>query len=341
MNRCHMAIEIEEQPELLRRLSPGWEDSAQSCLEQLGERLNLILIGRGSSGNACTFASYLYSLAKGRPPIEFRPWVATQTEVPPASLNDCCAWAFSSSGQSTDVAHSAQWLRDRGAKVLGVSNADSPGCKLGESSDSLFRLGIGDERAIPATKSFNAQLFAAAALCGEPLQQAAEEVSAAMEQILAEGHSRQLTDFIAPARSVWWIARGPALGAALDAALKFQEAAGLPSVAYSAAESLHGPVGAISAKDRVVLFDDGPENASSLEAVRTRLLSRGTPVCRVVGPPQPRWAEGPSIEIPMPSKRWARTPVLAFLAQLAALELAQRHGLNPDLPPGLHKVTLT
>lgn len=341
MNECRMAIEIAEQPKLLLRLSPAWEDSAQSCLEQLGDRLNLVLIGRGSSGNACTFASYLYALAKGRLPIEFRPWVATQAEVPSTSWSDCWAWAFSSSGQSTDVAHSAQWLRDRGAKVLGVTNADSPQCKLGESTDGLFRLGIGEERAIPATKSFNAQLFAAAALCGHPLQRAAEEVSAAMEQILSGDQSKQLADFIEPARSVWWIARGPALGAALDAALKFQESAALPSVAYSTAESLHGPVGAMSPRDRVVLFDDGPENASSLEAVRTNLLSRGAPVCRVVAAPQPRWGEEPSIEIPMPAERWARTPVLAFLVQLTALELAQRRGLNPDLPPGLHKVTLT
>jgi glucosamine--fructose-6-phosphate aminotransferase (isomerizing) len=336
-----MAIEIAEQPEMLRRLSPAWEDSAQSCLEQLDEPLNLILIGRGSSGNACTFASYLYSLAKGRLPIEFRPWVATQTGIPRTSWNDCWAWAFSNSGESTDVAHSAQWLRERGAKVLGVTNAESPRCKLAESSDRLFRLGIGDERAIPATKSFNAQLFAAAALCGCPLQRAADEVSAAMEEILAGDQSKQLADFIAPARSIWWIARGPALGAALDAALKVQETAALLSMAYSTAESLHGPVGATSPKDRVVLFDDGPENATSLQAVRTGLLSRGAPVCRVVGGPQPRWGEEPSIEIPMPTERWARTPVLAFLAQLTALELAERRGLNPDLPPGLHKVTLT
>lgn len=341
MSECRMAIEIDEQPDLLRKLSRAWQDTAQTFREKFGNRANVVLIGRGSSGNACTFASYVYALANGRQPIEFRPWVATQREVPVASWSDCWAWAFSNSGESTDIAHSAQWLRDRGANVIGITNASDSNCKLGEATDDLFHLRIGDELAVPATKSFNTQLFAAAALCGYELASAADETSAAMEQIAAGNQTTQLTDFIAPAASVWWIARGPALGAALDAALKFQEAAAMPCTAYSTAESLHGPVGSISADDRVVLLDDGPELPGSLDAVSTGLLSRGTPFCRIVGGRRRRWGEEPWIEIPMPRERWARTPTLAFLAQKSALELALRRGLNPDLPSGLHKVTLT
>ena len=54
-----------------------------------------------------------------------------------------------------------------------------------------------------------------------------------------------LVDFLEQARVAVWIARGPALAAALDASLQLQETAALPSLAWSAAEySAHpGDVG--------------------------------------------------------------------------------------------------
>lgn len=337
MTDWHMRREIAEQPELLRRCAPAWEARAQALRAHLDARRQWVLVGRGSSGNACTFAAYLQGLRTGRHPIELRPWIVTQ-EVPQADWSDTTALVYSLSGESTDVAAAARWLRDRGAYVVGVTNAERPDCRLGEASDTLFHLGIGAEQAVPATKSYCAQLVVSAALCGFPIVQAAQEIAASIEALLAPDGVTAVVDFLEQARVAVFIARGPALAAALDAALKLQETAAQPSLAWSAAEYFHGPIRATSAEDRVVLLADTDEPLDSVQAVASALLGRNVPFLRV-GPRSQERADVLSLD--MPQERWARTPVLAALSQLVALALAERRGLDPDAPAGIQKITMT
>lgn len=330
-----MSEEIASQPPIIESNAKAWEEQAAGIRARVGERRNLVLIGRGSSGNACTFATYLHATATGRHAIELRPWVTVQ-DAPRADWSDAWVLAYSVSGQSTDVAHAARWLRDRGAHVVGVTNAPDAKCHLGEASDELFFLGAGPERAVPATKTFGAQLFASAALCGLPIEEAAKETAACMREVLAGDAWSQLAAFLSEAHLVWWIGRGPAYAASLDAALKTMESAALPGTAWSAAEVLHGPIGSASPTHRAVFFVDQHEPASSLEAAGAAFVSRGVPFLRVGG-----LGEGHTLPIPLPSQRWARTPVFGLLSQRAALALAELQGLDPDSPAGLMKVTET
>src|SRR5688572_24517200 len=153
---CHMARETLQQPALFRRNAARWSEMAEQAIRTLGERPNLVLIGRGSSGHACTFASYLYAMRRGRFPIEFRPWICTQEGTFDRGWGDALAFAYSSSGQSTDVAQGALWLRKRGARILAITN-DEGDSNLSQVSDAVVRLEVGEEIAIPATKSFTAQ----------------------------------------------------------------------------------------------------------------------------------------------------------------------------------------
>lgn len=345
MIACHMRDETVEQPYLLRSKADTWTRDAHEALERVGARDNLVLVGRGSSGNACTFATYLAGVNSGRHPIEFRPWLSTQRSAD-ARWEDARVFAYSASGQSTDIAHSAQWLKDRGARILGVTNGATPDSNLGRVCDAMVDVGVGDELAVPATKSFGAQLFVTAALCDLKLQPAADETAVAMELILESDAVVRLADFLEGGKGVVWVARGPALAAAQDAALKLQESIGLKCQAWSAAEILHGPIGALDGTDRVVLFQDGDEPVDSLDAVSTRLLARGAPHLTVTGEASHRGDRAEALAqralaIPMPTVRWARSVVLAFLSQLVALELAGRRGINPDQPAGLNKVTYT
>lgn len=339
MSRYYMEQEIQEEPQMLRERAEGWQRRAAELDDALEPRSNLVLVGRGSSGNACTFASYLYGLRSGRHAIEFRPWLATQP-APDARWDDARVLAYSVSGESTDIAHAARWLRAHGAQVIGITNATDPNCHLGSASDQLLQLMVGEERAVPSTKTFTAQLFASAALCGFALSAPANEAAAAMEFVLDNDLGARVADFLAGGRRAVWISRGPALAAALDCALKVQECAGVPGAAWSAAEFLHGPIAAIDPTDRVVLLADTEPTAESLEAVCTHLLTRHAPFL-VVGPRRDDGVPTEGIALPLPAERWAGTAVLALLGHAASLALAQRRGINPDAPPGLSKVTLT
>lgn len=335
----YMEREIEEQPEVLRRRAAGWQQRCDAVRGILESRRQRALLGRGSSGHATVFHAYLYGLRSGRQAIDFRPWLTTQ-ETAPADWSDTAALAFSVSGESTDVARAARWLRERGAFVLGVTNRPGSDSRLASAADRLIHFDAGPERAVPATKTFTAQLFVAAGLCGKPIEEAARETAGALESLLGGATPGRVADFLEGARTVLWIGRGLALAGALDAALKLQEGAGVPSLGYSAAEVLHGPIGYLDGSDRAVLFLDSDEPVESVEAAVAALAARGTPFLLLTS--RESAARRPdALALPLPHPRWARTPVFAVLAQKVALELARRRGRNPDRPPGLQKVTYT
>ena len=90
----------------------------------------------------------------GQQPIELRPWLAALSYEKDPDWSKCKIYAYSVSGQSTDVAHAAAWLRRNGAKVLGITNDDQDASQthIGKACDSLFRLEAGPETAVPASK---------------------------------------------------------------------------------------------------------------------------------------------------------------------------------------------
>lgn len=335
----HMRTEIAEQPQLLRQLAPVWDEECEPIARELGRYPQVAVIGRGSSGNATVFFSYLYGLQTGRPVVDFRPWLTTQP-VTRTEWGDTAALAFSVSGESTDVVHAARWLRDRGAHIIGVTNRAGTDSTLGRVAHTLLRFDVGDELAVPATKTFTAQLFIAAGLCGLTLTEVSRQTAEAMERAIESDVVDVAIDFLDEAQTILWVARGPALAGALDAALKLQETAGQHSYGYSSAEVLHGPIGSLGKKDRVIVFEDADEAANSVQAVDTSLVARGTPfLC--VGRCASVEARGNALNLELPGERWARTPVFAALSQQVALEMACRLGLNPDAPSGLQKVTRT
>lgn len=337
--RSHMATEIEEQPALIRALAARWQVRADELRPRLLARRQLIVVGRGSSGNAATFATYLSGLERGRQAIELRPWLTTRTE--PADHADAAAIAYSVSGRSTDVAHAAAWLKRGGAFVVGVTNAVEP-CVLEATVDEVARLDVGPELAIPATKTFNAQLLVSAALCGHNVADDASDIADAMEAVLAQDVAAALTEFLRGARHVVIVARGLGLAAALDGALKLQETARVAATAFSAAELMHGPIGALVQQDRAVLLDDGAAESDSLDAALVRLLAKRTPAL-VLAPADElgRGHRPGALHLPLPRAIWARPSLFALVLQLVALRLAEEQGLDPDAPAHLSKVTAT
>lgn len=335
MNETHMLREILEIPAMLRREASNWQAQAIEVQKLRGNRPNVTLLGRGSSGNACTFGTYLFTLQTGRHPIEFRPWLTTQ-ELPEADWSDTLAMAFSASGHSTDITEALRWLKERGALTVAVTGADGSS-PLADMADNTFRLRCGPELAVPATKSFVAQLFAVAALANYPVTEAAEQTAHAMERLLKSDTVEKLATFLQGAQTTAWVARGPSYAGALDAALKTQESLGKTTVAYSSAEFLHGPIAMFHPEDRVVIFSDTDETMASKQAVVTTLLARGVPFV-TIGSDATHEA---GLPLELPTQRWARTAMLAILSELVCEELARRMGLDADAPANLNKVTLT
>lgn len=355
MTQFHMQSEIAEQPTLMRRQSQGWKKRASELREILQTRKQLLLVGRGSSGNAALYFTYIWSTTSGRQPIDFRLWLA-QKNNNVGDYSDCVVLAYSASGQSTDVVNSCNWLKQRGALVIGITAAPDNSCRLGGVADEMFFLNCGLERAVPATKSFMAQLAASAALSGMPLQERSSAIASSIEKTIVSPASAQLAEFLVGARTVVMLGRGLLLGAVHDAALKLQETTGLAALAYSTAEFFHGPLGSLSSEDRVVLFLSGD---SELEIRLLRILvSMNVPV-RLVNRNSVSISEdasadlaefiseagtGPhlsSLELTSTGHDWSDVFALIALVQMTCLSICSRLQRSPDAPPHLKKVTET
>lgn len=123
-----------------------------------------------------------------------------------------------------------------------------------------------------------------------------------------------------------FVGRGPFNAVAEDTALKFREMAKAHALGYSAAEFLHGPVGAFSRRDLVFLLSPSAALPEDLAKVKKALEERGTPY-HIVKP----WP----LAFP-----FSCIPGDLRMKKLA-LRLSLAKGLNPDNPKGLNKVTQT
>ncbi|MEY4065437.1 MAG: hypothetical protein RIR26_1645 [Pseudomonadota bacterium] len=355
MGQSYMQTEVVEQPSLIRRRSAQWQQRADEVRSKLLSKKQLVLVGRGSSGNAALFLTYLWGTQMGRQPLDFRLWLAHEGNTT-GDYSDCAVVAFSASGQSTDVVRSCSWLKQRGAYILGVTAAADASCRLGEVADDLFLLSCGLEKAVPATKSFMSQLAAAAAICGFPLHEKANLIATSIEKTFVSANASALADFIDGARTVIMLGRGLILGSVHDAALKLQETTGLASFAYSTAEFFHGPLGCVAPDDRVVLFlsDDSELELRLLKSLK----ERGVPVRVVVRSAVPTEKRANSelfnflsaeekethiavCELPSTGEAWSDAFAVTALAQMTCLALCQKMGRSPDAPPSLKKVTET
>lgn len=323
--------DIMEIPALLEdfsRRAPGMKKSALRSKDRV-----VYLAGRGSSGNATLFAKYIWEGYCGVITNFIHPHSIFEARVP-LHFRGQAVWAFSQSGKSPDITACLKKLMHWGAACVAVTNeADLKVNPLARLADTHILLSDSKEVPVAATKSFILQLWAVlwtAQLWSGCFK--AEDFSGTvslLREFLASGFDPSQAGFwpkLRKAGVIGFVGRGPYNAVAEDSALKFRELAGAHALGYSAAEFLHGPIGAYTSKDFVFLFSPASELPEDMENVRLALNARKTPY-RVIAP-----AKG-------------KFPFNCLLAdiemKLTALHLALAKGLNPDKPKGLKKVTRT
>ena len=332
-----MAAEMAEQPAGLRRLMARRDALRAVVTAALPRHLRgVAFVGRGSSANAALFGRTLAELATGRPALLVSPSAGRLYDVR-TDYRGYVAVGLSQSGRTPEVVATLDQLHRSGALTLAVtSDADSP---LARAADVLLDLGVGEERAVPTTKAFTAQLAAlvvvAEALGGEVLPDRAWVAAVrATESVLADrspvesAASRLLR---APHLAV--VGAGLSLGIAEEVALKLQETALVAAAAHSSASYRHGPYALTGARHPLVaVVGPGPAGAETARLVGDARAA-GAPVV-VIG-------AGGDLSVPdgLP-EALAAIPAVVRGQQLA-LALALAKGLDPDSPPGLSKVTRT
>jgi glucosamine--fructose-6-phosphate aminotransferase (isomerizing) len=331
-----MEQDMAAQPGVLAALAARRDEIVESLAGPAP--VGIVIVARGSSDHAGIFGRYLLEAATGLPVALAAPSLQTLYGVQPR-VEGWLAVGVSQSGRTPEIASVLDRFRAAGARAVAVTNEpDSP---LARAASVHISLGAGEERAVPATKTFTAQL-AAMALMAEALGPVPfgaddwERLPGVVNELLADAApAERAAAQLQGVDELACVGRGYLMCVALEAALKLREAAGLRAEGWSAADFRHGPLTvsgpglptlAVSAK--------GPAAADVAE-LADQLGRAGAPVLRM--------SDEAGASIPFPSglaEALAAIPATVRAQQLA-LALARSRGVDPDRPPGLAKVTPT
>ena len=335
-----MAREIAEVPEVVsRQLTHGLASYLEEGrrLAAMNPRL-VVTCARGTSDHAASYLKYLVETRIGIPVASVGPSVASIYKAP-LRLPDAACVTISQSGGSPDLLALQETARKGGARTVALLNVtDSP---VGGAADCVLPLLAGPEKAIAATKSFVASLFAISAIVAawtgdKELEQALNALPDALAAALNADWSKAAMP-LAKASSLFTLSRGPGLSIAFEAALKFKETCRLHAEAFSAAEVRHGPIAISGNRFAALVFMPQDESRSSVVESVAAMRATGARIytadCIVDGEFTLLCTAAPHL---------ALRPLVQVVSFYIFVEtLARELGEDPDAPGYLRKVTET
>ena len=259
---------------------------------------------------------------------------------------------ISQSGETADTLAAMRLARQKGARVLAITNV--MGSQATRDSDGVLFTRAGPEVSVAATKTFVAQ---AAAMCLLGLRLAELRGTLPPERIAElAAELRELPHKIAEAVDAvdpkvteiaghWsaaefflYLGRHVGLPVCLEGALKLKEISYIPTDAYAAGEMKHGPIALLDEKTPVVtVATDAPVLDKVLSNV-SEVHARGAHVIAVATEGSKHVAEHAEEVVYVPRTDWLLQPILAIVTlQLLAYRIARARGLNVDQPRNLAK----
>ncbi|WP_431960423.1 SIS domain-containing protein [Actinacidiphila sp. bgisy160] len=339
-----MSGEMAEQPAVLRRILEEGAPRIRRTAEEIAARgpRFVLLTARGTSDNAALYAKYLVEVVLGKPAGLTSMSTTTAYGARP-DLTDCLVVTVSQSGGSPDLVASTRAAREAGAITLAVTNnADSP---LAEVSEFHIDVLAGPEKALPATKTYTAELLALY-LFVEGLRggdgNAAKVLPELAEQILArQDEVRALAARYRFAERLVLTSRGYGYPTAKEAALKLMETSYIPALSFSGADLLHGPLAMVDNVSPVIAIVTEGKGGEALQPVLDRLRGRGADLV-VIGNQASVDAASAGFVLPTAGVAEEVQPILEILPlQMLAYEVTIARGQDPDAPRALAKVTET
>ena len=345
----HMRREIEQVPRVVERVlaaAPRELKAVAGAIARHRPRWAMIA-ARGTSDHAAVYAQYLIETHLGLVTGLAKPSVTTVYGAR-VEWHGGLLLAISQSGQSPDIVGVVSAARQAGALTVAITNEHpSP---LASAAEWNVRCHAGHELAVPATKTYVAELAVVASLVAA-IRPERELVAglATLPRVLRatlvtaaqwlDGDGRDVVRDLARADQALLVSRGYNLATALELALKLKETCGIFAEAYSTADFAHGPLVLARAAVPTIALRPNGAMGDAVDETLAAVAGRGG-LATVIGGPEAAARPG-ALALP-PLMPEALTP-LQFVVpgQLLVEAAAQARGISPDAPIGLGKVTLT
>jgi glucosamine--fructose-6-phosphate aminotransferase (isomerizing) len=256
------------------------------------------------------------------------------------------------SGETADTLAAMRLARERGAKVLAITNI--MGSQATRDSDGALFTRAGLEIGVAATKTFLAQVAAAyllaiklAALRGTLEHEVVERLTREL-RVMPERINALLESVDAPVTAIaehWkdagfflYLGRHVGLSVALEGALKLKEISYIPTDAYAAGEMKHGPIALLDERTPVVCVATDSPVLDKVLSNMAEVRARGAHVIAVATEGTAEVEEQAEEVVRVPRTDWLLQPLLAVIPlQLLAYRIARARGLNVDQPRNLAK----
>jgi glucosamine--fructose-6-phosphate aminotransferase (isomerizing) len=347
-----MLKEIHEQPLRLRntlRLQDKYLELMTTFLDRAGE---VFLVACGTSYHACLAASYLFSKLSF---LATHPVVASEfVEQHGKSVNiDSTLLVVSQSGETADTLEAVESARLRAATVLGLTNV------VGSTLTRVARVYIGQqsgpEIGVAATKTFTSQLSVLSQLAlrlakkrGKVSHAEIEELEEKFEQIpdivecvinSQEEKVKQLAKKYRGKPAFFFLGRGISSAVALEGRLKLMEISYIPSIAYPAGESKHGPISLIEEGFPVIFICPKDGTHKTIIGNIMEMKARGASIIVIVekGDEAIKKLADDCIEVETGLPEVLSPIPFVTPLQLFAYYMALERGNDPDRPRNLAK----
>ena len=334
-----MAAEMAEQPERLRELVGRFDAIVKQVRGVVRNPFHgITIVARGSSDHAAIYGRYLLEAAVGKPVSLAAPSLHTLYGIE-TDYRGQLVIAVSQSGATPEIVSTLSALQDAGGRGLAITN--EPSSALADAAHRTIALEVGEERAVPATKTVTGQLAAVAiiacALGRPPFGRAElERIPDAVQAVLDDPDpTATAAGELAGASQLIVVARGYLFAAALETALKIKEMCSVLADGYSAADLRHGPIAAVTGGLPVIALCGAGPAAADVVSLVEELRVRDARVL-LVGP-----GDGADVSLPGDVPESLAPIVAVVRGQQLAFQLALRLGIDPDRPAGLNKVTVT
>jgi glutamine---fructose-6-phosphate transaminase (isomerizing) len=353
-----MLKEIHEQADAVAETIAGRIGDDAVALEDLGaisddflkDMRRVIIVGCGTAYHAGLVGRYAIEWWS-RLPVEMDIASEFRYRNPVIDERDLVI-GISQSGETADTLAAMRLARERGAKVLAVTNFR--GSQATRDADGVLFTRAGLEIGVAATKTFVAQVAAMymfalklaqlrgtlepevlRALCSE-LRAMPHSVATLLEDV--DDQVRTIAEHWKDAGFFLYLGRHIGLPICLEGALKLKEVSYIPTDAYAAGEMKHGPIALLDEQTPVVCVAmDSPVLDKVLSNI-AEVRARGAHVIAVATEGSGQVAEHAEEVVEVPRTDWFLQPLLAVIPlQLMAYYIARARGLNVDQPRNLAK----
>ncbi|MCX7795327.1 MAG: SIS domain-containing protein [bacterium] len=337
-----MEKEIREEPEILRNILKNNISILTSIKNFLKKRDidGVYISARGTSDNASTLGKYLIESILGYVTALSAPSLFTIYKTPP-SLRNKIVVGVSQSGKSEDVCEVLKWGKKEGAFCIAITNhLDSP---LANLADEVLPCWAGEEKSVPATKTYLAEIFNMYLFCSvigdkSDMLNLLKDMPFYISDIIEKASQIDVGRFHFMDRCIC-IGRGFNYSTAMEFSLKLKETSYVFAEAYSSADFLHGPLALVSYQLPIFVFLPlGPTYRHLKEVIDT--LKEKTEDIFIFSFGELEIEKGGFV-IPYKTDEILSPILFTSVFQIFANKLALDKGFNPDNPRFLKKVTIT